>query len=73
MEITPSDVEKFQSIYNDKFEIDLDFETAKVKLTALVKQLTVLTEVITDEHQLAFDVVLKNENEDINRGKQKTE
>jgi hypothetical protein len=73
MELKPSDVEKFQRIYKDKFGISLDLGAAELKLTILVNQLVVLTEAITDEHHTALDVVLKNENENDYNDETKTE
>lgn len=42
MEITKSDVAKFQKLYKEKFNKDLDYQTAYQKLVLLVRQMEIV-------------------------------
>ncbi len=47
MELTKSDVAKFQKLYKEKFNKDLDYQTAHHKLSMLVLQVKTVYQPIT--------------------------
>lgn len=49
MELTKADVTKFQKLYKEKFNKDLDYQTAHHKLSMLVLQMKTVYQPITKE------------------------
>ena len=49
MEITPKDVKDFQDLYRKKFGKELDYQTARHKLTMLVLQMKTVYQPVTQE------------------------
>ena len=49
MEITEKDVKEFQDLYKAKFGKELDYQTARQKLTKLVLQMKTIYQPITKE------------------------
>lgn len=49
MEITEKDVKEFQDLYKAKFGKELDYQTARHKLTMLVLQMKTVYQPITQE------------------------
>lgn len=49
MEITEADVKEFQNLYKEKFGKELDYQTARQKLTKLVLQMKTIYQPITKE------------------------
>jgi hypothetical protein len=59
MELTDTDLSKFQALYRGYFNIELDRDTAYRKLSALVRQMELVYQPITQAQLDAFT----NENE----------
>lgn len=47
MHLTDKDIAKFQALYKEKFDIELDKQTARKKLSLLVRQMEVVYQPIT--------------------------
>lgn len=58
MELTKSDVAKFQKLYKEKFNKDLDYQTAHHKLSMLVLQVKTVYQPITKKQ--AEDLVIRD-------------
>lgn len=49
MNITKKDIADFQSLYKEKFNVELDYQTAYKKLTMLVRQMEIVYQPITKQ------------------------
>lgn len=58
MELTKSDVANFQKLYKEKFNKDLDYQTAHHKLSMLVLQVKTVYQPITKKQ--AEDLVIRD-------------
>jgi len=68
MELTDTDLSKFQALYRRYFNMELDRDTAYRKLSALVRQMELVYQPITQAQLDAFS----NENEHGNDNERRT-
>lgn len=68
MELTDTDLSKFQALYRSYFSMELDRDTAYRKLSALVRQMELVYQPITQAQLETFN----NENEHGNDNERRT-
>ncbi len=49
MQLTKTDITKFQKLYKEKFNLDIDYQEAYKKLSLLVRQMEIVYQPITKE------------------------